>query len=456
MKEEFENSGGSKSVKDKVCLPLLTVASPFSVQYPTKITGSMEVTLIYKNFHLGESSMDSSSRSPYGSKSVRNYGNDPPTSLHKSDAHGGRPDRTHINHYSSSCCNNINYNTIPRSSSSKDFSKSDFTSSNQVGNEQTRSSKNETKGKMRDRALSPIQELSANSNSSRDQIENLRQSLERLVEQEENNKVSAEMKTNFDSDASVDSYLEKCRNVVQVESSSDDGLDSIIPTVKPNMKKKKSKNRNETNHSLTAYQTSKNGNPRSYSLNSENLDLRVDDNFDVCDNMSEGDTLKSVSSVNSDDSSSHAGFIAFNKDFVKNECNKTKNKHSVATTTDVKTTKINSLVKDEFISKCTQTTAVHENITKTPSDIAKQSGSFFKVKIEVERAINLPLLAPYSGVNKQKPSSYVSFDAFIDGKPEHIASDVVYNSTNPVWNASWNVMLPTEYLYKVSYYFVFD
>lgn len=80
---------------------------------------------------------------------------------------------------------------------------------------------------------------------------------------------------------------------------------------------------------------------------------------------------------------------------------------------------------------------------------------FFKVRVQICRALGLPSVEvrqPNGKIAMVKPTSYAYFSAMIDGKPRILKTKTIDNKCNPIWNESWDVDLPVDFLKKVFYY----
>ncbi|KAL1116103.1 hypothetical protein AAG570_005598 [Ranatra chinensis] len=111
--------------------------------------------------------------------------------------------------------------------------------------------------------------------------------------------------------------------------------------------------------------------------------------------------------------------------------------------------KCSRAVNTDFNYDVTETDAIISTESISLEDKAKE---VFKARVEIERAFNLPMVET-EGRNKEetlvKPSTYVSFEAYIDGKTlSEVKTRVVPFDTNPVWDCFWEVWLPAELLYK--------
>lgn len=76
---------------------------------------------------------------------------------------------------------------------------------------------------------------------------------------------------------------------------------------------------------------------------------------------------------------------------------------------------------------------------------------FFKARVEICRALGLPSLEVKQNNGKielVKPTSHAYFSAIIRDKELILKTPVVEKKSNPVWDSSWEVSLPTELLKK--------
>lgn len=76
---------------------------------------------------------------------------------------------------------------------------------------------------------------------------------------------------------------------------------------------------------------------------------------------------------------------------------------------------------------------------------------FFKVRVQICRALGLPSVEvrqPNGKVAMVKPTSYAYFSAMMDGKPRILKTKTIENKCNPIWNESWDVDLPVDFLKK--------
>nr|XP_014276339.1 uncharacterized protein LOC106680865 isoform X2 [Halyomorpha halys] len=98
-----------------------------------------------------------------------------------------------------------------------------------------------------------------------------------------------------------------------------------------------------------------------------------------------------------------------------------------------------------------ETDFVTQNKDTQTSYTSYKEEQFFKVRVQICRALGLPSVEvrqPNAKIAMVKPTSYAYFSAMMDGKPRILKTKVVEKKSNPIWNESWDVDLPVDFLKK--------
>ncbi|CAH1391008.1 unnamed protein product [Nezara viridula] len=98
-----------------------------------------------------------------------------------------------------------------------------------------------------------------------------------------------------------------------------------------------------------------------------------------------------------------------------------------------------------------ETDFVTQNKDTQTSYTSYKEEQFFKVRVQLCRALGLPSVEvrqPNGKISMVKPTSYAYFSAMIDRKPRILKTKIVEKKSNPIWNESWDVDLPVDFLKK--------